>query len=131
MGGREISSAYNPLELGLHDAIHWDKGCYIGQEVIARIDNYDKQSRRLVGLVAGEKIWETMSHGDEIFSDGKTVGRITSVSPIFSKGQNCALAVVKMSALSDGDLLLGQPDSNDCSLKWNARLVEQFPATAE
>jgi folate-binding protein YgfZ len=46
----ELNERTNPLELGLASAIHWDKGCYIGQEVIARIDTYQKVSRRLVGL---------------------------------------------------------------------------------
>jgi len=113
----EITPAYNPLELGLHDAIHWEKGCYIGQEVIARIDNYDKQSRRLVGLLSSQKVWEKMNKGAEIFAHGKSVGRITSTSPIFTEGQNCALAVVKISALSGGELCLGESDIETCRLK--------------
>lgn len=40
----------NPLELGWKDAIAFDKGCYIGQEVIARMDTYDKVRRGLVTM---------------------------------------------------------------------------------
>ncbi len=72
-----------------------------------------------------------MNEGAEIFSQGKSVGRLTSKSPIFTEGQNCALAVVKISALSDGELFLGQSDLETYRLKWGERLVEQFPATPD
>ena len=48
--GRELTQEYNPWEAGLGRAIHLDKGCYIGQEVIARLDTYDKVKQHLVGL---------------------------------------------------------------------------------
>jgi folate-binding protein YgfZ len=41
-----LSVGANPLELGLREWIGWSKGCYIGQEVIARLDTYDKVRRR-------------------------------------------------------------------------------------
>lgn len=46
----ELTSAVNPLESGLADLIDFDKGCYIGQEVIARLDTYDKVQRSLIRL---------------------------------------------------------------------------------
>lgn len=46
----ELSVSYNPLEAGLEDLISWTKGCYIGQEVIARLDTYKKVQKRLVRL---------------------------------------------------------------------------------
>jgi aminomethyltransferase len=48
--GFEIDGRSNPLELGLRPLIDFGKGCYIGQEVVARLDTYGKQQRRLVGL---------------------------------------------------------------------------------
>ncbi len=48
--GAEIDGRTNPLELGLLDQIDFDKGCYVGQEVIARLANYEKIQRRLVRL---------------------------------------------------------------------------------
>ena len=50
----QINSNYNPLELGLKNLISWNKGCYIGQEVISRLDSYDKVSRALVCLESAE-----------------------------------------------------------------------------
>ena len=40
--GNEIIDSYNPLDLGLERLIDFSKGCYVGQEVIARLDTYKK-----------------------------------------------------------------------------------------
>jgi aminomethyltransferase len=48
--GRELNDDVTPLETGLLPAINFNKGCYTGQEVIARQTNYDKVTRNLVGL---------------------------------------------------------------------------------
>jgi tRNA-modifying protein YgfZ len=49
--GREFDSSVNPLESGLQQFVSWTKGCYIGQEVIARLDTYHKVKRFLKGIV--------------------------------------------------------------------------------
>jgi tRNA-modifying protein YgfZ len=49
--GSELSDQVTPLEAGLRDAVSDNKGCYTGQEVIARQLNYDKVTRRMVGLL--------------------------------------------------------------------------------
>ncbi len=54
-GETEISSAFNPFEIGLRHAISFTKGCYIGQEVIARLDTYQKVHRELMGLIFESK----------------------------------------------------------------------------
>lgn len=45
---QDLSPDVNPLEAGLRNLISWSKGCYIGQEVIARLDTYKKVQRKLV-----------------------------------------------------------------------------------
>ncbi|MDP7194430.1 MAG: hypothetical protein QF496_02505 [Dehalococcoidia bacterium] len=40
--GKEITDSYNPLDLGLERFIDFSKGCYVGQEVVARLDTYKK-----------------------------------------------------------------------------------------
>ena len=40
--GSEITDSYNPLDLGLERFIDFSKGCYVGQEVVARLDTYKK-----------------------------------------------------------------------------------------
>ena len=59
----ELTTDYTPLENNLKWAISETKGCYTGQEVIARQITYDKITRKLVGLqmeaevAAGAKVW--------------------------------------------------------------------------
>ena len=48
---------YNPLEAGLWEFISFNMGCYIGQEVVARLNAYDKIQRHLVRLS-----WQRLTH---------------------------------------------------------------------
>lgn len=97
----ELNNRFNPLDLGLHDAIHWAKGCYIGQEVIARLDTYQKQTKRLVGLLLPAGSLGTLRPGMAVLADGAPVGEVTSVSPVMRDDVPelpRALAVVKMTS---------------------------------
>jgi folate-binding protein YgfZ len=78
---RELSEAYTPLEAALDNAISDTKGCYTGQEVIARQRTYDKITRRQTGL----RCTQPAQPGGQVFVDGKSVGEITSavISPRF------------------------------------------------
>lgn len=77
--GKELSEQYNPLECGLNKYVSFTKGCYIGQEVIARLDAYDKISKHLVGLRIDGNYSEN-SEPFRIFRDGKECGIITSTA---------------------------------------------------
>lgn len=89
-GTMELTPDYTPYELGLGDWVSETKGCYTGQEVLARQVTYDKITRQLVQLSAESPF----AQAREVFADDKVVGRITSVtlSPNFGP---LALAVVK------------------------------------
>ncbi len=50
--GHEITADFIPLEVNLWDAISFSKGCYIGQEIIARMESRGKLAKTLVGLRA-------------------------------------------------------------------------------
>jgi folate-binding protein YgfZ len=75
--GAEITDAYFPLEVGLVGLISFTKGCYTGQEVVARQDAYDKVTRRLVRL----SFAQAPAPGDPLASEDKEGCRITSVAP--------------------------------------------------
>ncbi len=87
---RELTGDYTPLEANLDRAISGTKGCYAGQEVIARQITYDKVARRLVGL----RLAEPVTVGAAVMVEGRTVGSVTSAaeSPRFG---SIALAVVR------------------------------------
>ncbi|MHB1049781.1 MAG: CAF17-like 4Fe-4S cluster assembly/insertion protein YgfZ [Bacteroidota bacterium] len=76
VSGKEIVQDFNPLELHLWEWISFSKGCYIGQEVIARLDTYNKIQRALYKFSTPLKVEEK-----EILIDstGMTIGKITSV----------------------------------------------------
>jgi folate-binding protein YgfZ len=73
--GKELKDAYNPLEAGLLHYVNFKKGCYIGQEVIARLDSYNKVKQRIVGIVCSFPIHQ----GDALQADAVNIGNITSV----------------------------------------------------
>ncbi|ERN40004.1 folate-binding protein YgfZ [Rubidibacter lacunae KORDI 51-2] len=77
MPGSELTDDYNPLEAGLLRAISFDKGCYIGQETIARLKTYDGVKQKLWGVQLAAPI----APGTPILQDGKKVGIATSVVP--------------------------------------------------
>lgn len=101
--GREITQAYIPLETGLWDDVSFNKGCYTGQEIIARMESRGKLAKRLVELrPAGPVV-----PGDPVLAGGKSVGSVTSAGV----GPNgaAALAYVKSTALDSGvDLAVGE-----------------------
>lgn len=72
----EINEDYIPLEAGLSDAVSFSKGCYIGQEIIARIESRGKLAKRLVRLEADRSI----QVGVSLTNDGVSVGKATSVT---------------------------------------------------
>ena len=74
---QEINTAVMPLELMLDDAVHENKGCYPGQEVIERIRAIGQPPRILVGLHGQGALPQT---GAKILSSDKEVGFLTSAS---------------------------------------------------
>lgn len=78
--GRDVTQDNLPQETGLvPERVSFEKGCYTGQEVLARIHYRGHVNRNLLGLqVEGMPIGAALHAGDELSSDGKTVGSITS-----------------------------------------------------
>lgn len=98
----ELSDAHNPLELDLHDAIDWKKGCYIGQEVISRIDNYGKQAKRLVSIcVDAAQLSTEWRIETPVFDGDKKIGALTSVTSPACRSVDApvALALLKVPPL--------------------------------
>ncbi|HSD63315.1 MAG TPA: glycine cleavage T C-terminal barrel domain-containing protein [Ignavibacteriaceae bacterium] len=108
----EINDNYNPNEAGLRDYIDFNKGCYIGQEVIARLDTYDKVQRGIKGFVfegPAEQKEYSLYNGDQNES-----GKVTSVVYSPKCGKNIGLGYLKKSYLTDGSVLTAKdPDGNE------------------
>ena len=71
--GSELTEDFNPLEAGLIEHISFNKGCYIGQEVVARLNTYEKVQKKLVKLV-----WNGTIKGKDLSMEGQKAGVITS-----------------------------------------------------
>ena len=70
----EIDGSNIPLEIGLRDAISFTKGCYTGQEIIARLDSRRKLAKTLVGLRSSDEI----PIGATLKAPGESSGVVTS-----------------------------------------------------
>jgi folate-binding Fe-S cluster repair protein YgfZ len=79
-------------------AVSYSKGCYIGQEVIARIRTYGQVARALRGLRLPGDLAALPKKGDKLLLDGKEVGSITSATASPTLKANIALAYVRKEA---------------------------------
>ncbi|MEI6109670.1 MAG: folate-binding protein [Actinomycetes bacterium] len=96
-----------PHEIGLiSSSVHLNKGCYRGQETVARVYNLGKPPRRIVQLMLDGSTNDTPIVGDLVSWDGKEVGRVTSVTQDYESGP-LALAVIKRSVPTDAVLTAG------------------------
>ena len=102
--GRETDHRTIPHEVGwVTSAVHLNKGCYRGQETVARVHNLGRPPRRLVLLHLDGSADRVPASGDVVTVDGREVGRLTSVVQHFELGP-IGLAVVKRSVPADGVL---------------------------
>ena len=89
-------------EIGIDGLINYNKGCYIGQEIIARIHFRGHVAKQLRGLIFDDENPE-IKPNDEIKSlDGKNAGRITSVTFSPKLEKTIALAFVRYDYLAEG-----------------------------
>jgi tRNA-modifying protein YgfZ len=90
-----------PNELGfLNGAVHMNKGCYRGQETVAKVFNLGHPPRRLVLLHLDGSAVSIPAQGDPVLSDGKEVGYIGTVARHYELG-TIALAVIKRMTPAD------------------------------
>jgi folate-binding protein YgfZ len=105
--GLETDHRTIPHELGwLDSAVHLQKGCYRGQETVARVQNLGRPPRRLVFLHLDGSVDHLPAHGDPITLDGREVGFVGSAARHHELGP-IALALVKRTVPVEADLLAG------------------------
>lgn len=71
---RELTEDYNPLEAGLWQTISFEKGCYIGQETIARLNTYKGVKQQLWGI----RLSAPVEPGSVITVGDEKIGKLTS-----------------------------------------------------
>ena len=101
--GAEMTRDYIPLETNLWDDVSFNKGCYIGQEIIARMESRGKLAKKLVSL----KLANPVEPGSELTANGKSAGTVTSVAELPSG--TVGLGYVKTAVLeSESELMVGE-----------------------
>jgi len=101
--GAELTESVLPDEAGLRERgfIAENKGCYVGQEIVARIKTYGHVNRLLVRLSVSGGL---PAPGDAVLFEGRRVGALTSVAPAAGGGA-AALGYVERERAAEGTAL--------------------------
>ena len=103
----EVDHKSIPNELGfLNKAVHMQKGCYRGQETVAKVFNLGQPPRKLVLLHLDGSMVDIPDHGTKITLDEKDVGYIGTASRHYELGP-IALGIIKRSTLENSTLYIG------------------------
>ncbi len=101
--GIDLDERFHPLEVGLERVVAWDKGCYVGQEVVARLKNYDKV-RRTPAVLSAEPAARFQG---ELREEQRVRGQLVRTALQVDPPLRIALAVVDKS-LQQGAVLLDE-----------------------
>ena len=107
--GEDFTDQYLPHETQLLGALHFSKGCYIGQEIVERVRARGGVHRFLVPLeIEGDGPLET---GAVITADGKALGTITSAAWSPARGRTVGLGYLRQAEIAQGAALVcaGRP----------------------
>lgn len=91
--GVDVDARHTPLDAGLLSCIAFDKGCYLGQEVVARQHRLGRSSRKLVRFRAADSALEK---GMELSVGGRSVGEVTSLAPVEDGWVGLAMVKAKL-----------------------------------
>jgi len=118
--GADMDETNLAPEAGLESrAISYSKGCYIGQEVIARVRTYGQVAKSLRGLCLPDKLEELPHGGQKLFHSGKEVGYITSALASPALQRNIALGYVRRECNEPGSELKVRTSTGE----YSARVV--------
>ncbi|MBV9574550.1 MAG: folate-binding protein YgfZ [Acidobacteriales bacterium] len=94
--GQDIRDRDLPQETEQHRALHFTKGCYIGQEIVERIRSRGNVHRKFAGFEVGRAL-PAPPPGARIKIDGKEIGELTSIAnvPLASGDQTIALGYIR------------------------------------
>lgn len=110
----EINDTVNPYEANIIADVSTTKGCFIGQEVIARLDTYDKVQRKLTGIIFNEEC--SINLPAVLLNDeGEEAGIITSSVNSFLFKKQIGLALIKK-PFSGNEIKLHIKEKGNCTV---------------
>lgn len=92
----EINDRFMPQNINLDDFISESKGCYIGQEVLAKAKTYQKHVKTLCGISLPPTAQPLIKPGSWIESNNGIIGEVTSVAPTFMPDATNALVIADL-----------------------------------
>ncbi|HEX5483954.1 MAG TPA: aminomethyltransferase family protein [Terriglobia bacterium] len=101
--GAELAEDTLPLEAGLMNALSFNKGCYIGQEIVERARSRGRVNWDLSGLIVEAS--EAPQAGEKVLNEGKEIGEITSACVSPSLGKTLAMAYLRKEVSEPGTKL--------------------------
>jgi len=107
----ELNDDFNPHEADLIQYVNFTKGCYIGQEVIARLQTYDKVQKKLTGIIFNDAV--DVNEKYNLFdSKDMEIGKVTSLVYSQKRNQFIGLAYIRNSYLEVGTILKAKNSSS-------------------
>ncbi|MFN3431526.1 MAG: hypothetical protein ACK46X_16435, partial [Candidatus Sericytochromatia bacterium] len=126
--GRELTENNNPWEARLDGSVSLNKGCYLGQEVVARLNTYNKVQRYLVGLRLPDD--QLPDAAPRLFdAEDKEVGFLTTAVTPPGEPRAIALGFVKGAYAAEGHVLFSTASFPDYG-KLSGRPLEDLIAGA-
>lgn len=115
--GLDFGNEHFPQEVGISGAFSLTKGCYPGQETVARIDSYGRVHRRLCGLVLDSPREDLPARGDRLSLGSEEVGEVRSwaISPALERP--VAFGIVRSAKAPDGAVLAIRADGRELTAK--------------
>ena len=116
--GVDMDETNLPPETGIDArAISYTKGCYIGQEVIARVRTYGQVAKALRGLRLADNLKDLPRKGDKLYRGDKEIGYVTSAIASPTLKSNIALAYLRREANQIGTELILRTTAGESSVK--------------
>jgi folate-binding protein YgfZ len=116
--GADMDETNLPPETGIEArAISYTKGCYIGQEVIARIRTYGQVAKALRGLRLADNLKDLPHRGDKLYLGDKEIGYVTSAIASPTLKSNIALAYIRREANQIGTELTLRTTAGESSVR--------------
>jgi folate-binding protein YgfZ len=116
--GADMNETNLPMECGIESsAMSFNKGCYIGQEVLNRVHTIGHVTKELRGLRLADDLKTLLQPGDKLFHNGKEIGYITSAVKSSALNANIALGYVRREASQVGTELTLQSMDETSSVR--------------
>jgi folate-binding protein YgfZ len=93
--GADFGPDHLPAEAGIYTHIAFDKGCYVGQEIHARMHYRGHPNRKLVAVILPDAAAAGLRAGSDLFQAGRPGGQLTSLSRRAREGLRAGIALVR------------------------------------